>query len=52
MSQGKEINVALDWKHAVMCKLDAAIKDQRLTLLDVFKMIDRDGDQVVSHNEF
>lgn len=46
------MNTDLDWKVSIMLKLDAAVKEQRLTLLDVFKMIDRDGDQVVSHHEF
>lgn len=35
-----------------MCKLDQSIKDQRLTLLDVFNMIDRDGDQIITLMEF
>lgn len=52
MSQGKEIKLSLDWKYQVIIQLDTAVKEQRLTLLDVFNLIDRDGDQVLSHHEF
>ncbi|CAK70758.1 unnamed protein product (macronuclear) [Paramecium tetraurelia] len=50
INQGKSIQLSLDIKYQIMCKLDQSIKDQRLTLLDVFNMIDRDGDQTITFN--
>ncbi|CAD8054955.1 unnamed protein product [Paramecium primaurelia] len=52
INQGKSIQLTLDIKYQIMCKLDQSIKDQRLTLLDVFNMIDRDGDQIITLIEF
>jgi hypothetical protein len=34
----------LDWKMHAMLQIDAAVKEQNLTLLDAFKMIDRNED--------
>lgn len=43
MSEDNRIIVGeLDWRMQAMLKIDNAVKDQNLTLLDAFKMIDRD----------
>ena len=42
----------LDWKMQVMIQMDAAVKEQNLTLLDAFKMIDKNEDEILSMNEF
>ena len=42
----------LDWKYAVVLKMDAAIRSENLSMLDAFQIIDRDSDQSISHDEF
>ena len=42
----------LNWKMQIMLKIDNAIKKNNISLLDAFKMIDKDGTGKITYDEF